>query len=198
VLSNSVLFRILSLDGGNFDLAYQTGSEVIQLGTMTNPEKDKILQFARPSMFGKNDLTVYDENIRRGKEITAQNLLIKLSITEEHDNKEQTACDFEILDRPYTINDFIHEYIFRVLPANYLGRNAQAHFYKLAIYEADGHFEFHRDSTHSVNHHATLLIEVKSDHKGGKLVFENSENLPKQVCGDWSIDSTCSGKDNIN
>ena len=33
-----------------------------------------------------------------------------------------------------------------------------------------GHFVNHRDTTHSMNHHATLLVEIPSVHTGGDLV----------------------------
>jgi hypothetical protein len=45
----------------------------------------------------------------------------------------------------------------------------------MAIYETGGHFQTHRDTVHSPDHKATLLIEVRSDHKGGILKLNKND-----------------------
>jgi hypothetical protein len=46
---------------------------------------------------------------------------------------------------------------------------------RTVIYEPEGHFQTHRDTAHSVDHKATLFLEVKSDHKGGMLTLQKND-----------------------
>jgi hypothetical protein len=54
------------------------------------------------------------------------------------------------------------------------GRQVKLKPYKLAIYEASGHFDWHMDSTHSDSHHATLLVGLNTSWKGGDLIFQRN------------------------
>jgi hypothetical protein len=58
-------------------------------------------------------------------------------------------------------------------------------FSKMAIYEAGGHFDVHRDTVRSHAHQATMLVEVRSAHIGGDLILEptNGESVR------WSLSS---------
>ncbi|KZV98858.1 hypothetical protein EXIGLDRAFT_274499 [Exidia glandulosa HHB12029] len=56
------------------------------------------------------------------------------------------------------------------------GRPVTLRFYKLALYESGGHFEFHRDSTHADSHHGTLLVacgvkDSQTYYDGGHLIL---------------------------
>jgi hypothetical protein len=73
--------------------------------------------------------------------------------------------------------DVIRSNIIEQLPPVFLGvssANVEVRFYKLAVYEAGGHFQKHRDTVHSSDHKATLLIEVRSEHIGGDFIIEKN------------------------
>jgi hypothetical protein len=55
----------------------------------------------------------------------------------------------------------------------------------MAIYEAGGHFDVHRDHVVSADHQGTLLIEVRSEHTGGDLVLSHNGSEYR-----WSIGTT--------
>jgi hypothetical protein len=54
------------------------------------------------------------------------------------------------------------------------GRKVEVKLYKLAVYEPGGHFDWHIDSTHSDEHHATLLVALNTSWKGGDLVLRRN------------------------
>jgi hypothetical protein len=58
-------------------------------------------------------------------------------------------------------------------------------FSKMAIYEAGGHFDVHRDTVRSHAHQATMLVEVRSTHSGGDLILEPTNGEPVR----WSLSS---------
>lgn len=95
--------------------------------------KNKILNAARPSCFGRKDQTVYDENVRKAKEITCNHVQFSTDIN-QNDELRRKISSF------LCHNDF------------------ELKFYKMAIYEKGDFFHLHTDSTHSVDHVATLLI----------------------------------------
>jgi 2OG-Fe(II) oxygenase superfamily len=49
------------------------------------------------------------------------------------------------------------------------GKSVNLKLYKLAVYEKDGHFDWHRDTTHGDDHHATVLVALNTEWKGGNL-----------------------------
>lgn len=98
-----------------------------------NELKNKILNAARPSCFGRKDQTVYDENVRKAREITSDKIQFSTDINQNAELRKQ-------------ISSFLcHD-------------DFDLKFYKMAIYEKGGFFHIHTDSTHSVDHVATLLI----------------------------------------
>ncbi|KAK0244884.1 hypothetical protein EDD85DRAFT_760049, partial [Armillaria nabsnona] len=42
-------------------------------------------------------------------------------------------------------------------------------FYKLALHDKGGHFDWHRDSTHGDDHHSTVLVALNTAWQGGAL-----------------------------
>jgi 2OG-Fe(II) oxygenase superfamily len=50
-----------------------------------------------------------------------------------------------------------------------LGKQVKIELYKLAVYKKDGHFDWHRDTTHGDDHHATVLVTLNTEWKGGNL-----------------------------
>jgi hypothetical protein len=121
-------------------------------GTLQHPDISKLLPISVVSPFGKGNTTVYDENVRKGREISAEQLA------------ESTKASLDKL-----IHDTILREIKQSNVPTFLGPNITVKFYKMAIYEKGGHFQTHRDTVHSSDHKATLLIEVRADHKGGTL-----------------------------
>ncbi|KAF8917408.1 hypothetical protein CPB85DRAFT_1452882 [Mucidula mucida] len=52
---------------------------------------------------------------------------------------------------------------------------AEVKLYKLAVYKEGGHFDWHRDTTHGDNHHATVLVSLNTAWKGGALRLRHRE-----------------------
>lgn len=145
----------------------------ISCGTLMNPNITQLLNAAKGSSFGKGTETVYDENVRKGKEITAKQLTFVKKVKPKTDSDEAAAN----YDDDFSFEELIKEtLIMKHLPADFLGENngTEVRFYKMAIYEPGGHFQVHRDTVHAASHKATLLIEVRSDHEGGELKFEKN------------------------
>ena len=61
---------IINLQAGDLDEG---------LGTLLQPDVDRILAIAKPSPFGQGNNTVFDDNVRKGLELVAS----QFSITHE-------------------------------------------------------------------------------------------------------------------
>lgn len=129
----------------------ENSNRIIYYGSAFKPNIDILLQNSTPSSFGLGENLVYDENIRNGKEINSQSLEVEIGKRYFDEIKKK-------------IKD-------KLFPK---ASNINLKFHKLAIYEPGGHFQNHRDTATSHNHHGTLLIEVKSTHTGGDLVLEHN------------------------
>eukprot|EP01040_Poterioochromonas_malhamensis_P005657 gene5657-6080_t len=151
----------------------------INAGTLASPNVDVLLEHARDSSFGRGSATVYDENVRRGKELTAE----QLELGEVEGPKGEKM----------NMNSLIEGDILSTLSKDFLRGEVEVKFYKLAIYEPGGHFQVHRDTVHDPEHKATLLVEVYSEHRGGKLVLEKDG---KRV--DWILSSNVKRKKEEN
>lgn len=126
-------------------------------GTIGNPNIDVIMAKTKPSSFGKGDQTVYDPSYRNGREIAASDL--KLS----NESSIIKAVELDVMDYFY--------------PSESYGgkrRKTTIELYKLAVYERGGHFNWHKDSTHGDDHHATLLVALKTEWKGGELKLRHN------------------------
>ena len=132
------------------------------LGSLLQPHVDKILELTKPSHFGKGDQTVYDETVRKGLELVADQFSI--------DNEQSILQN---------IKQEIHEKLFPSLPGGVEAIMLKR--YKMALYQEGGHFQFHRDSLHADNHQATLLVEVRSAHEGGKFVIDHAGAYSKRL-----------------
>jgi hypothetical protein len=153
----------------------ENGTET-KLGTIGCPSIAKIVEIAKPSSFGKGSELIYDENIRKGLEIKSGNLTFINCEFDDDSKWRKRKVNRSLIDLIY--NDILLK-----LPNSFLGYkdkdldDVEVKFYKLAIYETDGHFDKHRDTIHSDKHKATLLIEVKSAHEGGNLILEKNGGL---------------------
>jgi hypothetical protein len=120
-------------------------------GTFGNPNVEKIVEKSKPSPFGKGDKTVMDLEYRNGREVVAADIVIGSGA--QPDAKK----GFYKL-----IETHISESLF-------VDKLATIKLYKLAVYGKGGHFDWHRDTTHGDNHHATVLVALNTEWKGGIL-----------------------------
>jgi hypothetical protein len=120
-------------------------------GTFGKPKVDLILRHAIASSFGRGNQTVMDPAYRSGREILAANIDIERS------------CHLYL------------DQIKRAISATmFVGREIRTKLYKMAIYTEGGHFDWHMDTTHSENHHATLLLALNNTWGGGDLVLRQN------------------------
>jgi hypothetical protein len=119
-------------------------------GTLGQPNIDLILQNSTPSPFGRGSENVMDPSYRSGREIPAADIGF---------------------DKNTVLGDVREDVKAGMFP----GRKVEVKLYKLAIYEPGGHFDWHMDSTHSDEHHATLLVALNTSWKGGDLVLRRND-----------------------
>ncbi|OAX36615.1 hypothetical protein K503DRAFT_647089, partial [Rhizopogon vinicolor AM-OR11-026] len=101
------------------------------------------------SPFGRGEETVMDPSYRRGTELKADDISFS--------NKQD-----------------ITKYLEKELaPAMFVGKKLKIELYKLAIYEEGGHFDWHRDSTHSDAHHGTVFFALNTEWEGGELMLRH-------------------------
>jgi hypothetical protein len=117
-------------------------------GSALEPHLESLLSVATPSRFGKGDKTVFDETVRKGRELDSSKMKVEIGSGPKAQLKKQ-----------------IKQALFPQ------GREMDLKFSKMAIYESGGHFDFHRDTVRSKSHAGTLLIEVRSGHTGGQFVL---------------------------
>ncbi|KAJ7585372.1 hypothetical protein C8J56DRAFT_712429, partial [Mycena floridula] len=110
-----------------------------------------ILSKSTPSSFGKGEKTVLDPEYRHGREIIAAD--INLGNFYENSIGEQVQA--------------------ALFPGD--SREIRLSLYKLAIYEKGGHFDWHRDTTHSDDHHATVLLALNTSWTGGDLKIRRDD-----------------------
>ncbi|KAJ3270891.1 protein translocase subunit [Terramyces sp. JEL0728] len=121
-------------------------------------------KYASAAKFGKGSETVYDEKVRKAFDIPAQDCEI------EYDKVELSILLAAVQ---------------RLAP---LGKKLVAKFYKIHIYEKGGHFGKHRDTLHSTDHYATLIVPFwRSYFTGGAFILdidghEVNINSAQSVC----------------
>jgi hypothetical protein len=154
---NKELERLASLAVMEFPVYNDAGERAFKIsidgqaaGTMENPDVDSILRKSTTSAFGKGEETVIDETYRRGMEIPGANISIE--------NHERLVQD---------IRACVSQFMFT-------SRTITIKLYKLAVYTDGGHFDWHRDTTHSDQHHATVLVALNTTWLGGDLVLRRN------------------------
>ncbi|KAJ8586130.1 hypothetical protein M405DRAFT_772039, partial [Rhizopogon salebrosus TDB-379] len=99
-----------------------------------------------------------DPTYRRGTELRASDLSF---LNSKKDAKEDLGkCIIERIQKD-------------LAPAMFIGKKLQIKLYKLAIYGEGGHFDWHRDSTHSDAHHGTALFALNTEWEGGELMLRH-------------------------
>ena len=126
-----------------------------EAGTLEKPDVDVILKHSKPSPFGKGEETVMDETYRRGREISGADV---------------TFCE----DDRYNYDSFLSAIKSVVSAALFVPRNVKVKLYKLAIYREGGHFDWHKDTTHSDKHHATVLVALNTSWTGGDFILRRN------------------------
>ncbi|KAK0436104.1 hypothetical protein EV421DRAFT_1981775 [Armillaria borealis] len=130
---------------------------------LNNPNIDAIHSQSQPSSFGKGDQTVTDLKYRDGREVRGE--------------------DLKWNSRPDDSNSTYYENTFHSLTSDlknvvettlFIGRRVEVKLYKLALYDKGGHFDWHRDSTHGENHHATVLVALNTSWEGGSLLLRHN------------------------
>lgn len=128
------------------DISLTVGGE--DAGTFGNPNIEKILEKSKPSPFGKGDKTIMDLEYRNGREIEAKDIIIGSQAAKR------------------ALYNLIETHISESL---FVDKAVEIDLYKLAVYGKDGHFDWHRDTTHDDDHHATVLVGLNTEWKGGNL-----------------------------
>lgn len=158
-------------------LAIQNGSKLQLVGTPLEPKVKDILKFAVASKFGKNSETLLDESVRKGREIGPE--VLKFVSSKSNKSKPVDCTEEAIVELTKRLAGVIRS---RLFPR---AQSISLQLCKLAVYQEGGHFVEHKDTAHAPNHQGTLLIEVKSEHEGGKLIF-TADDI---AIGEWSLES---------
>ncbi|KAK0458233.1 uncharacterized protein EV420DRAFT_1682270 [Desarmillaria tabescens] len=149
---NSVVscpFVSFTLDYLNGDCKFR-GPNDTPFGTLGSPNVDAIRAQSEPSSFGKGDQTVTDPAYRDGREIRGKD------ITCPSKSDYTASLHFLLLDLKTVLEATL-----------FVGKEVDVRLYKLAMYDEGGHFDWHRDSTHGKNHHATVLVALNTSWSGG-------------------------------
>lgn len=110
----------------------------------------QLLEIAEKSLFGRGSETVFDESVRKAKEIKKDKLVV-------HDN------------------NFLSHIAFQIRRDFKIANNLRFELHKLNFYETGSFFNQHMDTMYGKDHIATLLIVLPFSFKGGnlKLQFED-------------------------
>jgi hypothetical protein len=140
------------------DIPLMVGGE--DAGTFGHPNIEKILEKSQPSPFGKGDKTVMDLEYRNGREVVAKDIVIGPPTRMQGPS---VRALYKLIEDHISVSMFV-------------GKPIKIELYKLALYGKEGHFDWHRDSTHGNNHHATVLIALNTEWKGGNLGLRHEGN----------------------
>ncbi|KAG1857494.1 hypothetical protein F4604DRAFT_1589894, partial [Suillus subluteus] len=136
------------------------------------PSVEVLQSHATPSPFGRGEETVMDQTYRHGTELKADELAFSL--------QEDTKFEYE---------KFVRHVQDELQTSMFVGKIVSLKLYKLAVYGEGGHFDWHRDSTHSDAHHGTVLVALNTEWEGGELMLrhqgvETIVNLHPKKSGD--------------
>ncbi|PBK96258.1 hypothetical protein ARMGADRAFT_873550, partial [Armillaria gallica] len=110
-----------------------------------------------PSSFGRSHQTVTDPTYQNGCEVHGEDFKWSNS---PHD---AAACHCLALE----LKNVLEKTLF-------VGKEVDIWLYKLALYNKDGHFDWHHDSSHGDDHHATVLVMLNTSWEGGSLLLRNN------------------------
>lgn len=119
---------------------------------------DELVKIASPAVFGKGSETVYDTNVRKAFDISAERL--------RNDNN-----DLFVYDNP--VNDEIRSKIENAMKPKEATWSYK--LYKMHLYGPGDKFLPHRDTLHASNHIATVIVGLPISHKGGSLLVKHMD-----------------------
>ncbi|KAG1727158.1 uncharacterized protein EDB91DRAFT_1253988 [Suillus paluster] len=142
-------------------------------GTWMNPDVGVLQKYATPSPFGRGEEPDMNPSYRWARNrAQSDELAFTLAQTERFGSHMKISRD-------------ISEMISRAM---FVGKKAVFKLYKLAIYGEGGHFDWHRDSTHSDAHHGTsddkfqpVVVAFYTDTEH-KVMPMAKEFLPAEKC----------------
>ncbi|PBK65201.1 hypothetical protein ARMSODRAFT_447578 [Armillaria solidipes] len=156
VVSYPFVSFILDYLNGDCDFG---GPNKTPFGTLGSPNIDAIRAQSQPSSFGKGDQTITDPAYRDGREILGK------EITCPSDSDYTASLLFLRLDLKTVLEATL-----------FVGKEVDVRLHKLAMYDKGGHFDWHRDSTHGKNHHATVLVALNTSWSGGAFHLRHDGN----------------------
>ncbi|KIM43846.1 hypothetical protein M413DRAFT_26137 [Hebeloma cylindrosporum] len=126
-------------------------------GTFGNPDIAKITEKSKPSPFGKGDKTVMDLEYRDGRKVVGADIVLGGA-----PKSEAQKGLYELIENHISGSLFVDKCV-------------KIKLHKLAVYGKEGHFDWHRDTTHGDNHHATVLVALNTEWKGRSLGLRYGE-----------------------
>lgn len=129
----------------------------LNLFDLSSEDCDFLISIATRSLYGSFDKDVYDEKVRKSKEISSKDILFK-----------STEMNKPLLPLKLT------NYLYQRLGID--EESASLSFHSLNIYESGDFFDLHRDSVKETNMVATLVVTLPSFFIGGQLYFFEKEN----------------------
>ncbi|EJD41291.1 hypothetical protein AURDEDRAFT_169676 [Auricularia subglabra TFB-10046 SS5] len=121
------------------------------LGTIRALDLDAVRKLAKASPFGMGSQTMYDEAVRRGREVRASQLQLGLVKPLSPPGRKW----LNTRDGAWYFSDIAFQVGRFLFPG---ARSVKLVLYKLAIYSPGGHFKMHKDTTHADSHVGTVLI----------------------------------------
>ncbi|OAX33689.1 hypothetical protein K503DRAFT_504053 [Rhizopogon vinicolor AM-OR11-026] len=125
-------------------------AEAREAGTWMNPDVSVFKKHATPSPFGG-----------------------RVEETNMDPYYSQLKPDDLIFSLPYA--SVIQDIKCDVVAAMFIGKEVQIKLHKLAIIGEGGHFDLHRDSTHSDAHHGIVLFALNTEWEGGDLMLRRGD-----------------------
>ncbi|KAG2142751.1 uncharacterized protein EDB93DRAFT_1088675 [Suillus bovinus] len=120
------------------------------------PDLAVLQKHVTPSPFGRGAETVMDPTYRNGTELKVDEIAFRLPE-----------------DKKSLYETFVNSIEGELYTSMFVGKSVSLKFYKLAIYGEGGHFDWHRDSTHSDAHHGMVLVVLNTEWEGGELMLRH-------------------------
>ncbi|KAK0244929.1 hypothetical protein EDD85DRAFT_785296 [Armillaria nabsnona] len=133
------------------------GKDETPFGALDSPNIDAIRSQSLPSSFGRGNQTVTDPTYRNGREVRGEDFKWSES------SHNAAACHRLALELKNVLETTL-----------FVGKQVNIRLYKLALYDKGGHFDWHRDSTHGDDHHATVLVVLNTSWEGGSLLLRHN------------------------
>ena len=131
-----------------------------------------IVDIATLAPFGKGSKTVIDLDVRKAWQVDPE----MVTIREQWKAKSLPRLVTEVCKALGVDDDRL---------------KVEAHFYKLLLYEAGGHFKKHQDTEKEQGMFGSLLIQLPAEYEGGDLVVAHNRKQIRIACADDSANRCC-------